>query len=157
MKSFGYRVPWLPALAYTGGASVANAFLGGPCINLAAISAALAAGPDAGPDPARRCRAGVACGVTYLLLVPASALVVAVAQVAPAGMFAAIAGLALVATWANATANALGDGAHRMPAALTMVIAASGFSVFGVGAAFWALLGGLLMYALQHRPARTPG
>ncbi|GAB3623953.1 benzoate/H(+) symporter BenE family transporter [Mariniluteicoccus endophyticus] len=129
MKGLGYTVAWTPALAYTGGASVVNAFLGGSCINLAAISAALAAGPDAGPDPTRRWRAGVSAGATYLLLVPLSALVVGVA---------------------NAAATALGDAEHRLPAALTMVVAASGFTALGIGAAFWALLAGLVMYALQR-------
>ena len=60
LESFGYRAPLRPALGWAGVATVATAPAGGYSINLAAISAALAAGPEAGPDPRRRWIAGVA-------------------------------------------------------------------------------------------------
>ncbi|OYN94409.1 benzoate membrane transport protein [Propionibacteriaceae bacterium ES.041] len=148
LAGFGYRTPWLPAMAYTGGTTAAGALLGGPGINLAAISAALAAGPEAGPDPNRRWLAGVSCGITHLLLAPLSGVVIAVAQVAPDGLLATIAGLALVGTFAASATAALAEPGSRLPAALTIVIAASGLSVAGIGAPFWALLGGLVLHAV---------
>jgi benzoate membrane transport protein len=62
LRSFGYDAPLRPALFYSGAATVATAGMGGYSINLAAISAALAAGPEAHPDPARRWVAGVSAG-----------------------------------------------------------------------------------------------
>ncbi|MBW6608197.1 benzoate/H(+) symporter BenE family transporter, partial [Salmonella enterica subsp. enterica serovar Weltevreden] len=44
MSTFGYTVPWRPAMTVTGVGSVLGAPFGGHAINLAAISAALAAG-----------------------------------------------------------------------------------------------------------------
>jgi benzoate membrane transport protein len=54
MRSFGYEVPWRPAMLVTGLGTAVGAVAGGHAINLAAISAALAAGPEADPDAKRR-------------------------------------------------------------------------------------------------------
>lgn len=152
LASFGYRAPLRPALVYTGGATVATAGLGGFAINLAAISAALAAGPTAHPDPARRWVAGVATGVSYVVLGPLAALVSTVAVAAPAGVIAAVAGLALIGTFGSAAASSLGDESRREAAAITFVVAASGVVVVGVGAAFWALVaGGAYLLVMRQR------
>ena len=66
LASFGYRPPLRPALVTTGAATAVGAPFGAHAINLAAITAALAAGPDAQPDPARRWIASVGGGVIYL-------------------------------------------------------------------------------------------
>lgn len=151
LASFGYRAPLRPALVYAGGATAATAGLGGFSINLAAISAALAAGPSAHPDPARRWVAGVCTGATYLVLGPLAALVTTVSAAAPTGVIAAVAGLALLATFGSAGRAALADERWREAAAVTFVVAASGLSIVGVGAAFWALVAGGL-YTAVVRP-----
>jgi benzoate membrane transport protein len=153
LGSFGYRPPLAPPLLYTGGATVVGAFAGAHAVNLAAISAALAAGPSAHPDPARRWIAGVTCGVVYLALGPASALVAAVAVAAPAGIMAAIAGLALIGTFASAAGSALTDVTHREAAAITFLVAASGVAFAGIGAAFWGLLAGATYLLVLRLPS----
>ena len=153
LGSFGYRPPLGPPLIYTGSATVVGAFGGAHAINLAAISAALAAGPTAHPDPNRRWVAGVTCGAVYLAFGPLSALIAAVAVAAPAGIMACIAGLALIGTFASAAGSALADGTHREAAAVTFLVAASGVAFGGVGAAFWGLLaGGLYQLVVSGRP-----
>ncbi|MDQ2738685.1 MAG: benzoate/H(+) symporter BenE family transporter [Actinomycetota bacterium] len=153
LASFGYRPPLAPPLVYTGAATMVGAFAGAHAVNLAAISAALAAGPAAHPDRSRRWIAGVTCGIVYVALGPASALVAAVAQAAPAGIMAAIAGLALIGTFASAAGSALADGAHREAAAITFLVAASGVTFGGIGAAFWGLLAGGTYSAVLKAPA----
>jgi len=156
LSSFGYRPPLAPPLVYTGGATLLGAFAGGHAINLAAISAALAAGPSAHPNPGRRWIAGVTAGIGYVLLGPASALVAAVSEAAPAGIMATIAGLALIGTFASAAGSALADGKHREAAAITFLVAASGVAFGGIGAAFWGLLaGGLYIGVTQRSGTRT--
>src|SRR6202046_1854003 len=54
MASYGYQVPWRETMAVTGIGTAAGALGGGHAINLAAITASMAASPDADPDPARR-------------------------------------------------------------------------------------------------------
>ncbi|MBF6487595.1 benzoate/H(+) symporter BenE family transporter [Nocardia otitidiscaviarum] len=145
MSSFGYRVPWRPAMAVTGLGTVLGAPAGGHAINLAAISAALAAAPSAHPDPKRRWVAAASAGATYLLLALVSAALVALVAAAPEGVLETVAALALIATLAAALTAALAPAEHRSAAALTFLVAASGISLLGIGAAFWALVAGLVV------------
>jgi benzoate membrane transport protein len=154
MASLGYRVPFREALFYTGGTGFLTAGLGGYSTNLAAISAALTAGPDAHPDPARRWPAGISNGVTGICLGVAATAVTTIAVAAPDGVLETVAGLALLGTFAASTAAALADPQHREAAAVTFVVAASGFALGGVGAAFWSLVAGGLVLAVTA-PSRT--
>ncbi|HWI42992.1 MAG TPA: benzoate/H(+) symporter BenE family transporter [Nocardioides sp.] len=162
MSGFGYRVPWRESLAVTGIGTVVGAPIGGHAINLAAISAALAAGPDAGPDRDRRWLASATAAVTYLVLAVTASALTAMVVAAPDGVMQAAAGLALLGTLASALADALADPEEREAAAATLVVAASGVTILSVGAAFWALVVGLVLRALLARrppavpPATTP-
>ena len=147
LGSFGYRLGMRGPLLYTGGASVVGAVGGAHAINLAAISAALAAGPEAHPDRNRRWIAGVSCGVTYLAFGPLAGIVTAAARSAPDGLIETIAGLALLGTFAASAATALADPASREAGAVTLVVAASGVTIAGVGAAFWGLVAGVVVLA----------
>ena len=69
LVGYGYRPPLGSSLRATGLASLVAAPAGGHAVNLAAITAALAAGPDAHPDPNRRWIASVTNGVGLALLV----------------------------------------------------------------------------------------
>ena len=150
MRNLGYEVPWRPALLYTGGATALGASLGGHAINLSAIAATLAAGPDAGPDRSRRWVAAVTTGATYIAFGCASPLVVAAASAAPAGIIVAFAGIALFAPLGGALLQALDRTASPLPAVVTLCIAASGATIGGVGAAFWALLAGCVVHVLTR-------
>lgn len=155
LESFGYRAPLRPALGWAGVATVATAPAGGYSINLAAISAALAAGPEAGPDPDRRWIAGVACGASYLCLAPLSVLVTSLSAAAPAGVVAAVAGVALIGTFAASAGAALSVPEHREAGAVTFLVAASGLSFAGVSPAFWALVAGALVLLVASPRRRT--
>ncbi len=159
LRSFGYRPTLRRPMLYTGAATSVGALGGAHAINLSAIAAALVAGPDGGPDPKRRWIGGVSCGVVYMLFGPLSGAVTSIAAAAPAGLLAAIAGLALIATLAGSAAAALSDPGHRDAAALTFVVAASGVAIAGIGAAFWGLVAGLAWTGLMRlrwggRPGR---
>lgn len=156
LASFGYRVPWRASMLITGVGTVAGAPAGGHAINLAAISAALAAGPQAHPDKRRRWIAALSAGACYLVLALASAALVALVGVAPRGLVEAVAGLALLATLGSALAGALAAEA-REAAVLTFLVAASGVSFLGIGSAFWALLIGLLLRQLLTVRNRDAG
>ncbi|MEE2522670.1 benzoate/H(+) symporter BenE family transporter [Pseudarthrobacter sp. J47] len=156
LKSFGYETPWRPAMLFTGFGTAIGAPFGAHAINLAALSAALAAGEEAGPDRSRRWVAGFTSGFAYLVLAAFSAALVTLVSAAPAGLLEAVAGLALLATLAAAVSAALQDVSDRIPAVVTFLVAASGLSVAGIGAAFWALAAGLVVRAvLRRRPAEN--
>ncbi|MCK9897708.1 benzoate/H(+) symporter BenE family transporter [Frankia sp. AgB32] len=147
LSSYGYTVPWRESMTVTGLGTLAGACAGGHAINLAAITAALAASPQAHPDPRRRWIVAHLAGATFLALALASTALVTVVTAAPAGVTAAVAGLALLATLASSLTSALADPRERQAVILTVVVAASGISLAGVGAAFWALAAGLLVRA----------
>ncbi len=152
MESFGYPNPLRPALTWAGANTILTAPAGGFSLNLAAISAALAAGPEAGPDRDRRWVASVTCGVVYVLLAPLSVLVTSISVAAPDGVIASVAGVALIGTFAVSASTALSDVRHREAGAVTFLVAASGLSFAGISPAFWALVaGGIVLMALRLR------
>ncbi|MFJ4208152.1 benzoate/H(+) symporter BenE family transporter [Paenarthrobacter sp. NPDC089675] len=143
LKSFGFAAPWRSSMTVTGIGTVVGAPFGGHAINLAALSAALAAGEEAGRDHSRRWIAAFVSGLAYLVLAAFSAALVTVVAAAPPGLLEAVAGLALLGTLAASISSALEAAEDRIPACITFLLAASGLSFAGVGAAFWALAGGL--------------
>ncbi|MFX0580304.1 benzoate/H(+) symporter BenE family transporter [Nocardia nepalensis] len=145
MKSFDYQVPWRASMTVTGIGTILGAPAGGHAINLAAISAALSAAPAAHPDPKRRWIAACTAGATYLILALGSAALVTLIATAPKGTLETVAGLALLATLAAALAGALKSEQHREAGVVTFLIAASGVGFLGIGAAFWALVAGLVV------------
>ena len=157
MKSFGYDVPWRPSIVTAGAATLVGATAGAHSVNLAAISAALAAGPAAGPDPKRRWIAAHTAGWTYLVLAALSAALAALVSVAPDGVIATVAGLALLGTLADALEGSVKERKGREAAVVTFLVAASGITVHGIGSAFWAVLAGLIVHAVldwRPRPGR---
>lgn len=157
----GYRVPWRYAMVLTGAGTALGAPAGAHAINLAAITAALPASPEAHPDPARRWIACQANGVTCLLLAPLATTLAALVAAAPPGVVESVAGLALLGTFGAALAGALAvaDGTPdpavaRVPAAATFLVSAAGVTIAGIGGAFWGLLAGVVLHlALRRRAA----
>ena len=143
----GYRPEPGPLFAATGLFSLAAAPFGGHAVNLSAITAALCAGPDAGPDPQRRWWAAAIAGAAYVAFGLAAALVTALAAVSPL-LIQAVAGLALLGAFSASIAGALADTGERDAAAVTFVVTASGITVMGISAAFWGLLAGAVVLLL---------
>jgi benzoate membrane transport protein len=156
LGTYGYR-PRVPGiLAATGAATMAAAPLGGHALNLAAISAALTAGPDGGRDPARRWIAALAAGVTYVVLGLGAGLIAAFAAAAPAGLIEAVAGLALLGALGSALSAAAASPDHRDAAIVTLAVSASGIAPLGVSAPFWGLVAGVGLLAALRRRASDP-
>ncbi|SDT44889.1 benzoate/H(+) symporter BenE family transporter [Microlunatus soli] len=156
MRSYDYQVPWRPAMLITGAGTILGAPFGGHAINLAAISAALAAAPEADPDRRRRWVAAFSAGVTYLVLGVCSAAFATLVTLAPPGVVAAVAGIALIPTLASSVAGAVEQADERIPAVITFLVAAAGFSALGISSAFWALVAGLVARAVLRRPSPDP-
>lgn len=148
----GYRPAVRPVFIVTGLGSFAGSFVGGQLVNLAAITAALCAGPEAHPDPRRRWIAGAVASAGYLGFAVVSGMAAAIVAAAPPLLIQAVAGLALLASLAGALSTALLREAARLPAITTFVVSASGLNVGGIGAAFWGLVaGGALWLLLRPR------
>lgn len=151
----GYRPA--PGLLFraTGLASLLTAPFGGVAVNLAAITAAMCAGPDADPDPTRRYWSAVVAGCAYVVLGLFAGVAAQAVAASPPILIEAVAGLALLGAFASAIGNAVADARDREAAVVTFVVAASGVSFLGVGGASWGLVAGGAMFALSRirRPA----
>jgi benzoate membrane transport protein len=141
-RASGYATPVSASVAVTGAATTLLAPFGGYAFNLAAITAAICMGREAHEDPARRYTASIAAGIFYVLIGLAGGAVAMLLAAFPRELVAAIAGLALLGTIAGALAAALKDEHHRDAAILTFLVGLSGLNLFGIGAAFWAVLAG---------------
>jgi benzoate membrane transport protein len=150
----GYHPEPGPLFGWTGVFSLLSAPFGGHAVNLAAITAALCAGEEAGPDPRKRYRAAAVAGGAYILLGLCAAAAVAFVNASPPNVIEAVAGLALLGALGNALTGAMADAGHREPAVVTLVVTVSGVTFFGVSGAFWGLGAGGLLYALRHWQAR---
>ncbi|MET3925590.1 benzoate/H(+) symporter BenE family transporter [Devosia sp. 2618] len=148
MKANGFVLAPAPLFIVTGIASGATALFGGHTSNLAAITAAICAGPEAHPDKSKRWPAPISAGVVYLLLAPAASLAAAFIAASPPLLIQAVAGLALLSSLAAALSGALAAEETRLPAVLTFVTTASGITIIGVGAPFWGLVAGIGMMVL---------
>lgn len=148
LAQFGYRPALRPVLVATGLGTLAGAGFGGHAVNLAAISAALSAGPEAG-DPERRWVASVTNGVALAVLGLGAGLATALVLAAPPVLVEAVAGLALLGALAAALGSALAEPAGREAAIVTFVVTA------GSGSAMWGLAAGAAL-TLAYRPVRAP-
>jgi benzoate membrane transport protein len=144
----GYQPPAGRLFQVTGLFSLLAAPFGGHAVNLAAITAALCAGPDADPDPKRRYWAAVIAGLTYVVFGLLAGAATGLIAVSPPILIEAIAGLALLGSLGGALAGAIGDPQGREAAMITFLVTASGMSFFGISGAFWGLLAGGAMRAL---------
>jgi benzoate membrane transport protein len=151
LQSFGYRPRLRPLLVGTGAATAVGAPFGAHAVNLAAITAALCAGPEAGPDRDRRWIASVTAGVTYLVLGLVAGVATAFVAASPVVLIEAVAGLALLGALGGALATAASDESLREPAVVTFAVTASGVVALGISSAFWGLLAGLAMASLNPR------
>ena len=158
LTTLGFRgVPARTVLAASGAATVLTAPFGGYALNLAAITAALMAGPDSHPDRERRWVAPIAGGVTYVLLGLGAGVATALVAAAPPILIIAVAGLALFGAFSTGIVSAFEAPETRLTAAVTLIVVASGVVVLGIGSAFWGLVvGALVMLVTVRRSTVVP-
>jgi benzoate membrane transport protein len=150
LKSNGYEPPVQGSILVTGIGSMVASFFGAHAINLAAITAAMAAGADVHPDQRQRWKVTVPYAVIYICTGLAAATFVAMLVTLPAALVAAVAGLALLSPFLGGVVAMVKVPKDIEAAAVTFLVTGSGISLFGVGAAFWGLLTGLLIWGFKQ-------
>lgn len=150
LRASGYDPKVGPIIATTGLASLCAAPFGAHPCNLAAITAAIIAGPDSHPDPAQRWPAAMVYGAAFLVIAAFAGFFVALFAAMPKALIATVAGLALAGALMGSLTVAMSEDRTRFPALLTFAVAASGVSMLGIGAAFWGLVIGLAALAVER-------
>lgn len=154
LRANGYQPPVQAALGVTGIGSAVAALFGAHTFNMAAITAAICLGDDVHPDKSKRWQVGIPYAVVWLLLGLFGPLIISTIIAIPKSIIAVIAGLALITPLMGAAASAFETADTRFAAATTFIVTASGIATFGIGAAFWGLMAGLAVHALDRLKLR---
>jgi benzoate membrane transport protein len=157
LRTSDYPEPPARAILVGSGAlSAGGALFGGHAINLAALSAAIMAGPDSHTEKSRRWIATLTGGVVYIALGLCAGLATSLVSAAPPLLITAVAGLAMLGAFATAISAALEKPENRIVAVITFLVVASPIVVLGIGSAFWGLVvGGIVMLWLSWNRRRT--
>jgi benzoate membrane transport protein len=87
-------------------------------------------------------------GVGYILFAGLAAVATTLVTRSSPVLIEAVAGLALIGAFSSAALAAVQDETDRLPAVVTLLVTASGLSLYGIGAAFWGLVAGLVVHGL---------
>ncbi|MFI8482647.1 benzoate/H(+) symporter BenE family transporter [Pseudomonas sp. NPDC078700] len=150
LRANGYDVPASPLLNVTGICSILLAPFGSHGIHMAAISAAICAGPEAHEDPKKRYTAAVWCGVFYGVAGIFGATLAALFAALPKALILSIAALALFASIIGGLTQAMSEPKEREAALITFLVTASGMTLFTIGSAFWGIVAGLLTLVILN-------
>ncbi|EER62087.1 benzoate transporter [Acidovorax delafieldii 2AN] len=150
LRNDGFKTSANPIVALTGLGSLLMAPFGSHAFNVAAITAAIATGREAHEDPSKRWIAGVAAGVSYILVGVFGVTLAAVFMALPATFITTLAGLALLGTIGGSLATALADLKTREASLITFLASAANITLLGIGGAFWGLVIGLVAHAVLN-------
>ena len=146
LRANNFHPPSSPLISWTGITGLVLAPFGGYAFNLAAITAAICMGEEAGENRKTRYFAAVWAGIFYLFTGIFGATVAMLFAEFPSELVVIVAGLALLGTIGSSLASALVDEQSREAALITFLFTASGISIAGISSAFWGLVAGLAVY-----------
>ena len=150
MRAAGYAPPVRAALGVTGGISALAALFGSHTVNMAAITAAICMGDDVHPDRSQRWKVGLAYALVWIVLGLTGPVILALLGALPPALMTALVALALLGPLMGALSGAYSQPEQRFAATITLSVAASGVAIAGVGAAFWGLLAGLVVWGMER-------
>ncbi len=130
---------------YSGIGGIIASFTGGLNVNIAGPATAIAVSPDSGKKEGRWTTVVVA-GIIMLIYCPFYAGLVNSLMSFPMVLANLIAGLSVLGVLVGSLKTAFADPKYKLSGVFAFLIAASGFKMFGLTAAFWALLIGDLIY-----------
>ena len=145
----GYRPPVDGLTVVVGANSVVNAIFGGHPSTVARNGVAILASDDAGPW-GQRYVANLVASLFALFLAFTATTASTLLEVFPVSLVTALAGLAILTAFLEALQKSF---ATDLPigALFAFAIAASPLTLFGIGSAFWALVGGMMASLVVER------
>jgi benzoate membrane transport protein len=142
LRSEAYAPPARAIEVATGMATAVTSVFG-PCpVCMGALVTPLTAGPEAG-ERAVRPWAAYAAAVGFLLIALGAGVASDLPSLLPLPLLLAVAGLALLGVLSQALTQVMA-GPLRLGPLVAFAVASSSLSLFGLGAAFWALVFGTL-------------
>lgn len=151
LRTSGFSIKSSPIIILSGFFSTILSLYGSHGVNLAAITAAICTGNDSNKDPQKRYIAGMASGVFYILFGLFSSSVALLFTSLPHEFIATLAGLALMGAILNGLIGLVSDIENREASLITFLTTASGFTLLGLGSAFWGLIFGFVAYFMLKK------
>ena len=149
LRANGYEAPAAAALGVTGIGSAIAGLFGGHTFSMASITAAICVGDDVHPDRSKRWQVGLHYAVIWIALGILGPIIIPAILTLPKAIIASVAGLALITPLIGSISSAFEEPETRFAAAATLIVTASGVAAFGVGAAFWGLVAGLVIVLME--------
>jgi benzoate membrane transport protein len=151
LLSQGYRPRISLLTVVVGLGSIVNAAFGGHPATVQRVGVAIVGGEAAGPRD-QRYVANLLAALCALLIGLCATTAGTLLAVLPPVLVATLAGLAILSAAMDALRKAV---VTELPtgAFFALAIAASPLSIMGIGSAFWALVGGILVSLALERPA----
>jgi benzoate membrane transport protein len=146
LVSKGYRPPADLMNVVVGLNSIVNALFGGHPSTVARNGVAIVAGEEAGPAE-KRYAANLVASIVALGIACSATTATGLLGLVPAALVATLAGLALLSALTNALHKTVVSD-QPLSGLLALAMAGSGIGWLGIGSAFWALVGGLLVALL---------
>ena len=155
LKAVNYEPP-VNQIVHAGGfLSLIGAGFGGAGVNISAMTATIAISPESDPNPKTRYFAGVVSGVAYCLAALFAGVFSSLYGAFPIELTAILAGLALLPVIMSALHDAVIDKDFRDAAVVTFLVTISGVSGWGVGAPFWGLIAGMVVFRISRWSTRN--
>ena len=149
LHASGYRVQSNGIMTVTGICSALLAPFGAHAINLSSLTAAICTGPEAHKNPSKRYVAGIFCGALYIVAGVMGSTITSLFSALPPTFVAVLAGLALISAFTTGFMGIFNDSENIEAGIFAFLATASGMDYLGLGAPFWGLLFGGLMFAVQ--------
>lgn len=154
MRAAGFEPPVRSALGVSGAISAVAALFGSHTVNMAAITAAICMGDDVHPDRSQRWKVGLAYALAWASLGLFGPVILALIGALPPALMTALVALALLGPLMGALTGAYAHADQRFAATITVSVTASGVAIAGIGAAFWGLVAGLVVWGIEQAAKR---
>jgi benzoate membrane transport protein len=153
LRAEGYQPPARTLNMAAGLATMVMACVAAAPVNLGNFVTPVIAGPDAGEHRFRHRSVYVASGA-LLVITPVAGVAAGIQSAVPDALLFGVAGLALVGVLAQALGEMTG-GPLRFGPLFAFAVTSSSMHLAGFGAAFWALVIGMLVTLLMEREEYT--
>jgi len=144
LNNSSYHPPVSSLTSWIGLSTLLLAPFGCYSISLTAMTAAICTSKEADANPENRYKSTIFGGLCWLAIGLFGATVVTLFSAFPKELISALGGIALISTIVAGMKGALEEETQREPAIITILVSASGLSLFGIGAAFWGLIAGIV-------------
>lgn len=151
LRAQGYNPPVNAMTAISGVAGICAGIVGAHNANIAGPMTCMNSSSDAGEDKKYRYPASVICGTLFIIFGLLGSYTLAFLQMFPPDLMTALAGLAMINVLMGAVKDAFGTGKCMLGAMFAFFIGASGITIVSIGAAFWGLVGGVLISLIAEK------